>query len=74
NFKIVNGLPHKSRITRAPNVPKESLDEIIQGVIRRTNTRPEEFEEVDLSHFKTVDEQIAYLNLYSTVVGKKIIA
>lgn len=61
NFKLINGVPYKSGVTRAPDVPKESLDEIIQGIIRRTNTSPEEFEEVDLSCFATVDEQIAYL-------------
>jgi hypothetical protein len=42
-------------------VPKELLDEIIQGVVERTNTRPEELEIVDLSQFQTLDEQIAYL-------------
>ena len=61
NFKIVDGIPQKSSITRAPEVPKDRLNEIIQGVVRRTNTSPEEFEEIDLSSFETLEEQIEFL-------------
>jgi hypothetical protein len=62
NFKIENGQPMKGDVLSAPDVPKDALMGIIQGVMRRTNTSPEEFEEIDLSRFATVDEQIEFLN------------
>ena len=61
NFKIVDGIPQKSSIMRAPEIPKDSLDEIVQGMVRTTNTSPEEFEELDLSQFETLEEQIEFL-------------
>lgn len=61
NFKIENGQPVKGDVLSAPDVPKAALMGIIQGVMRRTNTSPEEFEEIDLSRFVTVDEQIEFL-------------
>jgi len=61
NFKIVSGVPQKSSITRAPEVPKEQLDGIVQNMVRKTNTSPDEFEELDLSSFSTIDEQIEFL-------------
>ena len=61
NFKIENGQPVKGNVLSAPDVPKDALMGIIQGVMRSTNTSPEEFEEVDLSHFATVDQQIEFL-------------
>lgn len=61
NFKIENSQPSKGNVLSAPNVPKEALMSIIQGVMRRTKTSPEEFEELDLSRFATVDEQIEFL-------------
>jgi len=61
NFKIVDGIPQKTSIMRAPEIPKDSLDEIVQGMVRTTNTTPEEFEELDLSQFETLEEQIEFL-------------
>jgi hypothetical protein len=61
NFKIENGVPQKTSITKAPEVPKEQMDQIVQNVIRSTNTDPNEFEEVDLSGYSSIEEQIAYL-------------
>ncbi|MBC8527478.1 MAG: hypothetical protein H8D22_11615 [Candidatus Cloacimonetes bacterium] len=61
NFKIVNGIPQKSSIMKAPEVPKEKLEEIIENMKERTNTAPDEFEELDLSKFKTIDEQLKFL-------------
>ncbi|MDZ7290638.1 MAG: hypothetical protein ONB44_13780 [candidate division KSB1 bacterium] len=61
NFKIENGVPIKDHVTEAPDVPKAQLMGIIRSVLRNTNTLPDEFEEIDLSHFKTVDEQIEFL-------------
>ena len=61
NFKIENGVPQKSSITKVPKISKEQLEEIVQNVMRKTNTAPDEFEELDLSGFSTIDEQIEFL-------------
>ncbi len=61
NFKIVNGIAQKSSSTRAPGVPKNQLEDIVQNVARSTNTMPDEFEEIDLSRFSTIDEQLKFL-------------
>ncbi len=61
NFKIENGVPQKSSITRVPKISKEQLEEIVQNVMKKTNTGPDEFEELDLSRFVTIDEQIEFL-------------
>ena len=61
NFKIENGEPQKSSLTRVPNISKEELDQIVQNVIKKTNTDSDEFEELDLSEFSSIDEQIEFL-------------
>ena len=61
NFKIVSGVPQKSSVTRVPEISKDQLDNIIQNVVRKTNTGPDEFEELDLSIFSTIDEQLEFL-------------
>ena len=61
NFKIENGVPQKSSINRVSKISKEQLDEIVQNVVRKTNTSPDEFEELDLSRFSTIDEQLEFL-------------
>ncbi|MBW1642731.1 MAG: hypothetical protein JRJ76_07825 [Deltaproteobacteria bacterium] len=61
NFKIENGVPQKSSITKVPKILKEQLEEIVQNVRIKTNTGPDEFEELDLSRFSTIDEQIDFL-------------
>ena len=61
NFKIENGVPRKSSITRVPKISKEQLDQIVQNVIRKTNTDSDEFEELDLSEFSSIDQQIEFL-------------
>ena len=61
NFKIVNDEPHKGSVTRVPEVSKDQLESIIQNVVRKTNTGPDEFEELDLSMFSTIDEQLEFL-------------
>jgi hypothetical protein len=61
NFKIENGVQKKSSVTRVPKISKAELDQIVQNVIRTTNTEPEEFEELDLSEFSSIDEQIEFL-------------
>jgi hypothetical protein len=61
NFKIENGVPKKSSVTRVPKISKEELDQIVQNVIRKTNTESDEFEELDLTEFSSIDEQIEFL-------------
>lgn len=61
NFKIENGVSQKSSITRVPKISKEQLDQIVQNVTRKTNTDTDEFEELDLSEFSSIDEQIEFL-------------
>ncbi len=61
NFKIENGIPQKSAITRVRKISKEQLDQIVENVMRRTNTSPDEFEALDLSGFSTINEQIEFL-------------
>ncbi len=61
NFKIVNGIAQKSSIAKAPEVSKEQLDGIVRSMVKNTNTSSEEFEELDLSRFSTIDEQLEFL-------------
>ncbi|MGD9107095.1 MAG: hypothetical protein PVJ87_09690 [Desulfobacterales bacterium] len=61
NFKIEKGVPQKSSITKVPKISREQLEEIVQNVMMKTNTGPDEFEELDLSGFSTIDEQIEFL-------------
>jgi len=67
NFKIVNDAPQKSSVTRVPEISKDQLDDIIQNVVRKTNTGPDEFEELDLSMFSTIDEQLEFLKQHDKV-------
>ena len=67
NFKIENGVPKKSSITRVSKVSKEQLDQIVQNVIRNTNTDSDEFEELDLSEFSSIDAQIEFLKRHDRV-------
>ena len=61
NFKIVSGVPQKSSISRVPEISKEQLEDIVPNVVRKTNTAPDEFEELDLSGFTTIDKQLEFL-------------
>jgi hypothetical protein len=61
NFKILNGVPQKSSITKVPEISKKQLENIVQNVVEKTKTDPDEFDELDLSHLSTIDEQIAFL-------------
>ena len=67
NFKIVSGVPQKSSVTRVPEISKDQLEDIIQNVVRKTNTGPDEFEELDLSMFSTIDEQLEFLKQHDRV-------
>ena len=61
NFKIVGGVPQKSSITRVPEISKAQLEAIVPNVVRKTNTSADEFEELDLSRFSTIDQQLEFL-------------
>ena len=61
NFKIENGVPQKTSITRVPEIAKEQMDSIVQNVMIKTHSSPAEFEELDLSGFSTIDEQLEFL-------------
>jgi hypothetical protein len=61
NFKIERGVPKKGSVTRVPKISKEELDQIVQNVKERTKTGSDEFEELDLSEFSSIDEQIEFL-------------
>jgi hypothetical protein len=61
NFKIENGIPQKTSITRVPEIAKEQMDTIVQNVMIKTHSSPAEFEELDLSGFSTIDEQLEFL-------------
>jgi len=39
----------------------EQLEVIVQNVVEKTNTGPDEFDELDLSRFSTIDEQLEFL-------------
>ena len=61
NFKIENSAPKKSSVTRVPKISKRELDQIVQNVKEKTNTGSDEFEELDLCGFSSIDEQIEFL-------------
>ena len=61
NFKIENGVPQKTSITRVREIAKEQMDSIVQNVMIKTHSSPAEFEELDLSGFSTIDEQLEFL-------------
>ncbi|MDH3723741.1 MAG: hypothetical protein OER74_19760 [Desulfobacteraceae bacterium] len=67
NFKIENGVPKKSSITRVPKISKEQLDQIVQNVVGKTNTDSDEFEKLDLSEFSFIDAQIEFLKRHDRV-------
>jgi hypothetical protein len=61
NFKVVNSVPEKSSVVRVPEVSKHQLEDIVKNVMRKTNTSIDEFEELNLSEFSTIDEQLEFL-------------
>jgi hypothetical protein len=61
NFKIESGAPKKSSVNKVSKISKRELDQIVQNVKEKTNTGSDEFEELDLSGFSSIDEQIAFL-------------
>jgi len=58
---IINGIQESMLSSGVPEISKDQLEDIIQNVVRKTNTGPDEFEELDLSMFSTIDEQLEFL-------------
>ncbi|MCD6289225.1 MAG: hypothetical protein J7M34_01885 [Anaerolineae bacterium] len=58
------GKIERSNILRVPEIPPETLEQIIDAILIQTNTSPEEFEEVDLTPFDTLEEQMERLKDY----------
>ena len=56
----------RSRIARVPDLNMHALEQIIGAIQRDTQAKPEEYEEVDLSRFSTLEEQIQHLRRTST--------
>ena len=61
NYKIIDNIPQKYSITRASDINKKKIKSIISNVLGMTNTTASEFEEIDLSIFDTIEEQIKFL-------------
>ena len=67
NFKIENGVPKKSSITRVSKISKKQLDQIVQNVVRKTNTESDEFEKLDFTEFSSKDEQIEFQKIRNRI-------
>jgi hypothetical protein len=62
NFSMPPGnRPTKSNAAFAKDIPKDTLNEIIWNVVRKSQIGPEELEVVDLSNVGTFEEQILRL-------------
>lgn len=54
----------RSNILRVPEMPIQALERIITQILTQTHTSPGEFEEVDLTDFNTLGEQLDHLREY----------
>ena len=62
NFRLPpGGQPARTNLAYAKDIPKDTLNQIIWNVVRQSQIGPEEFEIVDLSKFKTFEEQINHM-------------
>ena len=61
NFKNVDDTPQKFSITRATDIDIDKIKSIIDNVMKITDATIEEFEEIDLSIFNSLKEQIEFL-------------
>ena len=62
NFKIISGIPQKNSITQATNITKNKINNIIHDVMISTKISSDELEELDLSGFNDINEQIYFLS------------
>ena len=59
NYKVVNGMIEKGEIMRSQNVPKKAMDGIVNGILKQTEkVSPSYLDVVDLTKYKTLEEQI----------------
>ena len=59
NYKVVNGMIEKGEIMRSQNVPKKAMDGIVNGILKQTKkVSPSYLDVVDLTKYKTLEEQI----------------
>ncbi|MCF7858829.1 MAG: hypothetical protein K9N07_05820 [Candidatus Cloacimonetes bacterium] len=61
NFEVINDVPHKYSITRAKEITKNKMNEIVEKVMKMTESAINELEEIDLSVFDTIEEQRKFL-------------
>lgn len=62
NFSMPPGTrPSKSDMAFAKDIPKDTLNEIIWNVVRKSQIGPEELEVIDLSDWGSLEEQICRL-------------
>jgi hypothetical protein len=57
----VEGLSTRSAIAHVPDLRAEALDHVIETIRRETQVGPDEYLEIDVSHLKSVSEQLAYV-------------
>ena len=59
NYKVVNGMIKKGKIMRSQNVPKKAMDGIVNEILKQTEkVSPSYLDVVDLTKYKTLEEQI----------------
>ena len=59
NYKVVNGMIEKGEIMRSQNLPKKAMDGIVNGILKRTEkVSPSYLDVVDLTKYRTLEEQI----------------
>ncbi len=58
------GRPERSNVLRVPEMPIQALEHLITQILAQTRTAPGEFEEVNLTDFDTLDEQLDYLRAH----------
>lgn len=62
NFSMPPGSrPIKHDLAIARDIPKDTLNQVIWNVVRRTEIGPDELEVIDLSQYATFEEQVHFL-------------
>lgn len=61
NFKIIDNIPQKNSIMYSKNIQKDQIDDIVFSVKLQTNISEDEFEEIDLTGFDSIEEQLEFL-------------
>ncbi len=64
------GRLERSNVLRVPEISPEDLERVVDRILEETHTNPEnpgEFEEIDLTYFDTLEEQLDYLSDYGLI-------